>query len=798
MTLSCTGRCEAQSTTTDSPGLANQATVDFASEVVPVLTQAGCNSGACHGAAAGRGYLKLSLFGSRPNEDYEALLFALPGRFVDLQRPLSSLILQKPGGYLEHGGGVRIDSHGPAFRVIADWIRQGSSGGSMAGISKLQIQPSTVVDAPIGQALRLHVEAQATDGTPRQIQRWLSLTEALPAGTPNATVEYRLLDDALELTPRMAGYWPVTIRAGSQAVTVQLFVNPSSQPAAIPSSTGSNSQPAENTLETNTLETMTAPESMDALVHRAHQRLGLSAAEQCTPPLLARRLWLDLAGRHPTWIEWQATIAELEQGNIDAVVERLLDSGEFARRAGEVLANWGAAHSSTDQSAAPLAKAIADELLVSDNLQHLVRKMLLVPSHRPVSHPVDLPAESPADNPAAAASISSAGPDPLTAFHRFASDPRQRAELIAATWLGVRVGCAQCHDHPLDHWTQDDYFAMAACWAEIETGAGDQNTVRRIAGRTTTDLRSGREAVPRLPGDLRNLNEPPPETALTGGLAARLPEDVEAIEASQGTTADEAWVAWLSDEGNPQFSRNLANRVWAWLFGSGLVMELDDHRATNPAIHEALLEHLAEHLAESDFSLRSLIRKIVLRDAYARAVEVPRDGATLIDSLFTQSPLPEPKASRLHRLMLSVRVPKPIDRPLPQLAADALGSIGNPAVADAPHISSMEIVAGNCSRAQPCRDPFAESLELVAGEELNAFIAAVVRKHWNSSQSPLGLLDDFHFKLFGRGLNAEEMEHFRTQGLDQPEPAHPLPEAASVVEDIVWSWLVSPAFRQQH
>lgn len=785
MTLSCTGRCGAQSITTDSPGLTTQATVDFASEVIPVLTQAGCNSGACHGAAAGRGYLKLSLFGSRPNEDYETLLFAVPGRFVDLQQPLSSLILQKPGGYLEHGGGVRIDSHGPAFRVVADWIQQGGLGGPMAGISELQIQPSTVVDAHIGQALRLHVKAQATDGTPRQIQPWLSLTEAQPAGTPNATVEYRLLDDALELTPRTAGYWPVTIRAGSQAVTVQLFVKSSSQPAAIPSPTRPNEQPAGDILET-----MAAPESIDTLVQRAHQRLGLSVAERCTPPLLARRLWLDLAGRHPTLTEWQATIAELEQGNIGAVVERLLDSDEFASRAGEVLANWGAAHSSTNQSAVPLASAIADELLVSDNLQHLVRKMLLVPSN--------LPVDLPGDNPAAVGTISSTGPDPLAAFHRFANDPRQRAELIAATWLGVRVGCAQCHDHPLDHWTQDDYFAMAACWAEIETGAGVQNTVRRIAGRTTTDLRSGREAIARLPGDLRNLNEPPLETVLTGGLTAGLPEDGEAIKASQGTTADEAWVAWLSDEGNPQFSRNLANRVWAWLFGSGLVMELDDHRATNPAIHEALLEHLVEHLAQSDFSLRSLIRKIVLSDCYARAVEVPRDGATLVDGLGTQSPIAEPKASRLHQLMLSVRVPKSIDRPLPELAADALGSVGNPAVADSPLISSMEMAIGNCTRAQPCRDPFAESLELVAGEKLNAFIAAVVRKHWNSSQSPLELLDDFHFKLFGRGLNARELAHFRTHGLDQPEPAHPLPEAASVVEDIVWSWLVSPAFRQQH
>ncbi len=768
LAVSCTGRCPAQSNLLDSPSLSSRASVDFAGEVIPALTQAGCNSGACHGAAAGRGYLKLSLFGSRPSEDYEALMFALPGRFVDLQQPLTSLILQKPGGYLEHGGGVRIGSQGPAYRLIADWIRQGSMRGSMAGISELKIEPSTVFDGQVGQALRLNVKAQATDGTPRQIQPWLSLTEAVPAGTHHATVEYRLLDDSLELTPRVPGYWPVTLRAGSQTITVQLFVKANSEPA-IASLARSNDQPAEEAREL-----IAARQSIDALVQRAHQRLDFSASERCTPPLLARRLWLDLAGRHPTATEWQATVAELEQGSIETVVDRLLDSEEFARRAGEVVASWGAAHRFSNQPTRPLAKAIGDELLVSDNLQHLVRKMLLVPGNRPGENQTSS-AATPASH------------DPLNVFHRFANDPRQRAELIAATWLGVRVGCAQCHDHPLDHWTQDDYFAMAACWAEIEAGAGEDKAVRRIAGRTTTDLRSGREAVPQLPGDTRPLNS----SELAGA-------STEEAEVTGGTTADEAWVAWLSEDGNPQFSRNLVNRVWGWLFGVGLVMELDDHRATNPAIHEALLKHLAENLIESDFSLRSLVREIVLSDCYARVVEAASTEAPLTDTYVTQSPVNEAMASRLRQQMLSVRLPKSIDRPLPQLAADALGAIDNPTADDSPVISSMEVTAAGCSRQQPCLDPFAESLELVAGEELNAFIAAVVRRSWNSSQSPSELLDDFHFKLFGRGLNAEELEHYRSHGLGPREPAHPLPEAASVVEDIVWSWLVSPAFRQQH
>jgi hypothetical protein len=516
-----------------------------------------------------------------PSEDYEALLFAVPGRFVDLQQPDSSLMLQKPGGYLEHGGGVRIDSRGAAYRLVADWIEQGAQRGSLAGIAKLSIQPNSVMDGLVGRPLRIQIAAEATDGTPRSIHRWLSLTDAQPVGTPNATVEYRLLDDALELTPQTAGYWPVTLRAGAQAVTVQLFVkaNPgwgttsSSQTFGGTSEGTSSGTPLVNSAGANAL-----PAADDAPRNRSMhwwgkllQRLGLSPAERCPPPLLARRLWLDLAGRHPSSSEWQSAIDDLEQGEIERLVDRLLESDEFAVRAGEVLANWGAAHRFTKQPSGPLANAIGNELLVSDNLQHLVRKMLLVPSN-----PVD----------------------PLTVFHRFASDPRGRAELIAATWLGVRVGCAQCHDHPLDHWTQDDYFAMAACWAEIETGA-DPEADGAAAGRAND----------------HRLAERPRGGAATAG---RTPGPLPAT-----TTADEAWVAWLTDEANPQFSRNVANRIWAWLLGSGLVMDVDDHRATNPAVHAALLDHLAESLVASDFSLRSLVRTIVLSDCYARATESP-------------------------------------------------------------------------------------------------------------------------------------------------------------------------------
>ncbi len=308
---------------------------------------------------------------------------------------------------------------------------------------------------------------------------------------------------------------------------------------------------------------------------------------------------------------------------------------------------------------------------------------------------------------------------------------------------------AQCHDHPLDHWTQDDYFSLAACWAEIEPSPGG---ARRIPQRTTTDLRTGRAAVARLPGE-------------------KMPRDVWSMP------ADHALVDWLCDEEHTQFADNLANRLWTWLMGSGLVEEVDDHRATNPAINPELLRHLRNSLVQQHFSLRGLVREIVLSQAYAR------------DSHLELSPIEA-------RLVIARRA-NPIALPLEQMLSSAMGAGPLPSAAAALSETTemmMAVESAACTRGAACTDPFSESLELVSGSSLNSLIVSVVAQEWNQRQSPIEQLASFHERLFG--VPGTEQQQTQWQGwLNETDPSQ---AAQQLVEDILWSWVVSDEFRRLH
>ncbi len=698
------------------PALAKEPPVDFAKNVLPILTSAGCNSGACHGAAAGRGYLTLSLFGSRPEADYETLLHGVAGRYLDLQQPGSSLLLQKPSGFLEHGGGVRIDSDGADFQSLRNWVAQGGPLGSGAKLQKLSIVPGESLELSVGEPVEVQVTAQWNDGDRRPVAPWLVIEGAerrLPdtqSTNVQSTVTFVRGETSIELTPHAPGYWPVTIRLGPLARTLQLWVR----------ERAADYEP----------RATTAQKTIDQLVANACRRVGQSLAGPCEPHLLARRLWIDLLGRHPSLGQWQEATELIAGGELGVVVDRLLASDEFNDRAARQIVSWIQSASRQKGPSEKLQSQVARFLAKNDNLRELALRMLTVSG-----------SDSDANTEAA---------ENLNLFHQFATEPRSRAELVASVWMGVRVGCAQCHDHPLDHWTQDDYFAMAACWAEVES-AGQ---IRRIAGRTTTDLRTGRAAVARLPG-----------------------QDAPYVN-SQGLPADIAFAQWLGGKDNPLFSRNIANRVWHWLLGSGLVVELDDQRETNPPINPELLELLSARLQQENFSLRAIVRSIVLSDAYGRSVDTT--------------------SARLAHRMVAAREPKRIDFSMERLVQDALQLPADDQAASVPSDPTMMMSAADddgCSRTATCADPLGQNLRLVAGEEINRLVSQAVATSWKAAVPPITLLGQFHHRLFGRPATAAQIQ--RWQQMSEQVDDRPGAQR-EFVEDLLWSWLVSPEFLQLH
>lgn len=702
----------------------NEDQVDFAQQIIPIITQAGCNSGACHGAAAGRGYLSLSLFGSRPQSDYETLLFASPGRFIDLEQPESSLLLQKPGGYLDHGGGVKLDVDEAAFKLLRNWIENGAPRGTLAKPSHLTISPSSSIECTVGEVVEISATSDWRSGDQQHAEKqtvtpWLAIGGAQPMGAENSQLSYCLRtcsdgQQVLELTPLAPGYWPVSLRLGAAVQTVQLWVRPVMEQEDERSA--SASEAGKDALGNNAL-----PSRIDAFVMQANRRVGSKVADTCAPHLLARRLWIDLLGRHPNLQEWQTASEELRRGHKTELVDRLMASDDFRKQAGTVVASWVTTGNGTNRPKGQLAKVIAETLSRDDNLQQLVRKMLRVDQ--------DSPSE-------------------LNAFHQFAGDPRTRAELVASTWMGVRLGCAQCHDHPLDHWTQDDYFAMAACWANIDV---TPQGVRRLEHRSTTDLRTGRAAIAKLPGS---------------------------AEALDPGSADEAFVQWLCGPANPQFASNLANRLWLWLMGSGLVEDVDDQRSTNPAINPELLRYMATALEQNDFSLDYLVREIVLSDTYARATR--------------------PELTRLHQRLGASRPARSIPLALEELLQ---GCIVAPLESlegrsDTVEASAMMAPAGNgCSRGPLCQDPFSAGLDMVAGEALNELIEQAVGWELDQGAAPDALLDDFHRRLFGTDAARDRRAAWRQTLAGALTSGD---STSAVVEDILWTWIVSDGFRLSH
>ncbi len=694
-----------------------QSNPSFAREVLPLLTKAGCNAGACHGAAAGRGYLGLSLFGVDAKRDFEAIVHAPASRLLDFANIDASLLLQKPTGQQEHGGETRIEYGSEDYKTLKQWIAAGAQVGPSDELLPLDIQPGGNLLLEVGEARDLTVSAHWKSGASSIANRWLAVSGAsLPRSekqaaspgsvaqpaAPNPGLEYRFADDKIVLTAKRSGYWPLTLRYGSAVKVVQVWVRPRdavlvSRPSGKP--------------------------GIDELVARAAAWVGETGEPACSDELLVRRLWMDLWGEHPALEAWQSAVRRIKEGALHEVVDELLADPRFANRVAEQLTGWVSAASMRSGDRGGFQKVVAKQIAQDASVQRLARKMLTVDSK------------------------SQAEDYRLNAFHDFADNPRSRSELVASVWLGVRIGCAQCHDHPLDKWTQDDYFALAACWAEIESTGGKR---RRVAGRTTTDLRTGRDAIAGLPVD-------------------------GAIDAQE--SVDIALVKWITSSENDLFAANVANRVWYWLIGVGLVDEVDDFRETNPAINAPLLDRLADILRENDYSVRHLVRDVVLSDAYARASSV---GATA-----------------LHSRLGVQRVVKPLDVPLENLVQQVFGLEDQPTRTDTSESTMMMAdEPSECTRAIACGDPFGNSMQLVVGERLNGLIHSGVTQMASDhhSASRLQMCDDLHQRMFGDLMQPQQ----RSSVGELLSAASSLTEELEIVEDIVWSWIVSDTFRKLH
>lgn len=520
----------------------------FRNEVIPVLTRNGCNSGACHGALAGKGGLKLSLRGYDPAADHFVLTRQNQGRRVDLLEPAQSLFLRKPTLALPHGGGQRVEVGSTDFRVLADWIAGGAPGPRPDDprIERLAVVPPAATLKP-RDTLGLRVRAHYSDGGSRDVTHWAKYTssEDLVAA----------VDAEGKVTVAGSGETAISIWFSNQ-VAVSRIVSPYPDP-----------------VDSRLLAETPRFNAIDDLVLRKLASLRLPPSPLCSDEEFVRRAYLDAAGILPNPEEVQQFLADPDKDRRARLIDRLLERPEFVDY-------WTYKWSdllliSTRSLSQPGVWAFYQHVRqgVADNKpwDRFARDILT-----------------------AQGSTLHNGAANYFVLHKDVTD---LTESTSVTFLGMSITCCRCHNHPLEKWTQDQYWSMANLFSRVALKNGDRTGEIIVQAQPFGDaphLRRG-VAMPPTPLDGKPL----------------------ALDSTQDRRA--YFADWLTAPDNPYFAQALVNRVWRSFMGRGLVEAEDDLRQTNPPTNAELLDFLARDFAGHQFDVKHTIRLIMNSATYQRS-----------------------------------------------------------------------------------------------------------------------------------------------------------------------------------
>ncbi len=690
--------------------------VDFENDLIPIFTKFGCNAGACHGSAAGRGELKLSLFGGNPQADYEAIVRQLAGRRINLMHPEQSLVVLKPTAQTSHGGGQVLDEDGEGAQLLRSWIQQGASYETRRQLERVEIYPQKHVITNLEKPIQLQAKAYFSDATTEDVTRWTVFTPE-----DSAAIEIDASTAVAKVLRR--GRHIILARYLTEVVPIE-FITPL------------NETPIQNNGETHT-----SPESTDTSIDdeilKLLSTLRLPVSPAADDATFLRRVTLDLTGYLPTSDAVTAFLSDSETNKREMLVDTLLQSDEFNEYWTLQLAKLlriGAQERNT-QGAFVYHQWLSEQIRDGIGYNQIARSVILATGD---SHEV-----GPAN------------------FYRTVDGPRQQAEFMSELFMGARLRCANCHNHPLDKWTQDDYHGLAAIFAKIE---GDQIVKVKLSGEIIHPA-TREKAVPRIPGN------------------RFLPTDV--------VDGRVELVDWLTGSDNPFFAEAIVNRLWKTMMGRGLVEPVDDFRATNPATHPELLTELADDFVTHGYDLRHTLRRIALSESYARSANTLPQNA--MDDRFYS-----------HALQ------KPLE---PEVLADAISDVlgipdtygnesdGTRAVSlFNPNTESEALdILGRCGRETSCEstteatDGLQRKLHLFNGDLLNARIGVSgsrLDKLMSEGKSPMEILDEFYLAALSRHPTDKEQQFWK-QHIDVSTSTN---SQRAILEDMVWSLLTCNEF----
>mgnify|MGYP000673701821 CR=1 FL=1 len=529
--------------------VASAQSVTFLRDVAPILNKTGCTSGPCHGAAKGKNGFKLSLRGYDPQFDYQALLYDLSGRRFNRSEPKRSLMLAKPVMQVAHGGGLRFEQTSAYYKTIESWIAQGVPYGDPAkdAVAAIEVEPKELAMPKPGESAQVKVMARFADGQTRDV-------------TKEATIESNVPDLAkVDATAKVDG-----LRTGEATLLVRYQGKYSTIPVTI-----LNPKPG------FVWKPLPQYSYIDQHIDAKLQKLKLQPSPATDDASFLRRVTLDLTGALPTPDEVRSFLSDPAPQRLkrSRKIDKLIASPAYAD---QWTVKWGDLLQSSrkflgEKGTYGFREWIHSSIAANKPYDKMVRELLT--------------------------SRGSSYDDPAANYFRTTREPKPTMEKTTQVFLGVRMVCAQCHDHPFEKWTQNQYYQMSAFFSAVGLRPGYE-----VGEEIIYDQRADYEM--KHPKDSRVMA---PEFLIASATPVKIPTDQRRRDA----LAD-----WLVSKQNPFFAKAIANRTWSYFFGKGIIDPVDDIRASNPPVNPQLLEALTKDLIDHNFDLQHLMRTIVNSRAY--------------------------------------------------------------------------------------------------------------------------------------------------------------------------------------
>jgi hypothetical protein len=700
---------------------AAQPPISFRLDVMPVFMRAGCNTGSCHGAARGKDGFRISLFGFDPQGDHFRLTREMVGRRINRAVPSESTMLEKATGVVPHTGGKRFDPSSELYRTLHDWIASGAGDDDPAKLPTVvgvDLYPKQSVLDGKGRAQQLTVRARYSDGTDRDVTRlavFLTNNDVAAAVTPDGLV-----------TAGERGEAFVMARFETHTVGSQFIVLPKGLSFTFPDEREAN--------------------YIDMLVNEKLKKLRIAPSGQCDDATFVRRAAIDIVGLPPTVEEYDRFMASTDPDKRSKWIDELLERKEFS----EIwVSQW-----------AELLQVRTDyNRNVSQKAMFLYYNWLVE----------QLSKNTPMDEMVQELLGASGGTfkNPATNFYQLTNETLPLAENVAQVFMGIRVQCAQCHNHPFDRWTQNDYYSFAAFFAQIGRKGGEdyrETIIFNSGGGDVNHPVGGRAMPPKFLGG---------DTPDVSGKDRRI-----------------VLAKWLASPQNPWFATSFANRVWAHFMGVGIVEPVDDFRVSNPASNPELLEALGKHFTDTKYNLKALVRDICNSRTYQRATQRNPTNAG-DDRNFAHALVRRIKAENLLDTISMVTETKDKFDGLP-LGARAVQ------IADGTSSTYFLKTFGRATRETPCscevkmEPTLSQALHLLNGDTVNQKMrqGGVIAKLM-TRKFPEERITDLYIRCLSRKPSTQELAKL-VPNLSRSK------DQSQSLEDIFWALLNSREFLFNH